>query len=61
MIWSLLCHAIAALAPGRWCLLSENAFDGSARTQQGKNAGEMVVTAGGQEHSPIAAPWEAAC
>lgn len=49
---------ISASALGRWCLLSENAFDGSARTCQSwrRNAGERVTRAGEQEHSPIASP-----
>lgn len=48
---------ISASALCRWCLLSENAFDGSARTwrSQRRNAGEMVTRLEGQECSPIAA------
>ena len=55
-------RGISALALGRWCLLSANAFNGSARTRQSwrRKAGEMVARAGGQERSPIAAPWEVA-
>jgi len=53
---------IPASALGRWCLLSENAFDNSARTQQSwrRNAGEMVARAEWQERSPSAAPQKGA-
>lgn len=49
---------IAASALGRWCLLSENAFDGSARTRQPRrrNAGEMVSRTGGKNAAPLLLP-----